>query len=178
MASASTPEYRNACRRCVRELRGKNLDSQFDFRRWALRAHPDKGGSVQEFQRISECVDMVYRDACLEQIRDWDRGRRSVNDLARTETIVASIIQTASACHIDSVGIELEPWIGRRNFVKQGQTKWQHLRGATARVGHKRIVGIPLRLYSELEARLHLDRKNKPVLLSIGPNWTVPWTKG
>ena len=40
--SGITREERNACRRCVREVRARNIDSQLDFRRWALRSHPDK----------------------------------------------------------------------------------------------------------------------------------------
>ena len=140
------------------------------------------------FQRTSECVDMVYRDGCLDQIREWDRGRRSVNDWARIEAIVASVVQSASACDIESVGIELAPWIGRWKGFKrrtssqqqqQQQQHQQHLRGISLTIGHKRILGIPLRLYRNVEAKLHLDRHhNKPVLLSVGPNWTIPKTKG
>ncbi len=87
-------EIRNACRRCVRDMRTKQIGSQNDFRRWALHHHPDKGGDVGEFQRTSECVDLVYRDGCLDQVRAWERERRSVNDWARTEAIIASVIQS------------------------------------------------------------------------------------
>ena len=127
---------------------------------------------------MSECVDMVYRDSCLDQIRDWDRSRRSVRDLARTEAVVASIVQSASACDIESVAVEAIPWVGRWRMSKRRKPDFHRTQGISLRLGHKRLLGIPLRLYSDLEARLHVDRQKNLEDLSVGPNWTIPGTKG
>mmetsp|Transcript_924 Transcript_924/g.2741 ORF Transcript_924/g.2741 Transcript_924/m.2741 type:complete len:255 (+) Transcript_924:786-1550(+) len=121
---------------------------------------------------------MVYRDSCLDKIRDWDRNRRSVDTLARKEAIIASIIQSASACDIESVAVEAIPWVGRWALKDKRLRELRSSRGASVRIGHKRFLGIPLRLYTDLEARLTLDKTNKPELVSIGPNFTVPRTRG
>mmetsp|Transcript_924 Transcript_924/g.2745 ORF Transcript_924/g.2745 Transcript_924/m.2745 type:complete len:91 (+) Transcript_924:386-658(+) len=55
-------EYRNACRRCVREVRGQNIDSQIDFRRWALRNHPDKVGTKMRTRSVGNWPDLECAD--------------------------------------------------------------------------------------------------------------------
>ena len=67
---------------------------------------------------------MVYRDSCMDQIREWDRGRRGVNELARTEAIIASVVQSFSASDIESGGIEVDPWVGRWNFRRKGESSF------------------------------------------------------
>ncbi|CAG9465208.1 unnamed protein product [Pedinophyceae sp. YPF-701] len=52
------------CLRCKRSLRARGIHSNNDFRRWAIRNHPDKGGSLQEFQSTSRCVDLVVKQRC------------------------------------------------------------------------------------------------------------------
>jgi len=39
------------------------------------------------------------------------------------------------------------------------------------------VLGIPLQLYTDFEARLTADKVGGH-LLSVGPNWTIPSTGG
>lgn len=134
-----------------------------------------QGGDASNFQRVSECVDLVYRDECLDKVRDWERGRLQAG--IRSEAMVASIIQAASSCKIDKLTAEAVPWLGRWALGSGRPRNLRSSRGASVRVGHRRVLGIPLRLYTDVEARLTADKVGGH-LLSVGPNWTIPNTGG
>jgi hypothetical protein len=42
---------------CAAFLKGEGITTRKDFRRWALKNHPDRGGDTAKFQFVSDCVD-------------------------------------------------------------------------------------------------------------------------
>ena len=48
------------CDKCLNELENQNIQNKKDFHRWSLKNHPDKGGSLEKYQEISNCNDIFY----------------------------------------------------------------------------------------------------------------------
>jgi hypothetical protein len=46
---------------CARMLQNANIHDLRDFRAWSLRNHPDKGGNTSVFQKVSNCVNEVFK---------------------------------------------------------------------------------------------------------------------
>jgi len=44
---------------CKELLKKEGINNTSDFRKWALKNHPDKGGSVKKFQEVSGCKDEI-----------------------------------------------------------------------------------------------------------------------
>jgi hypothetical protein len=42
---------------CAAFLKGEGITTRKDFRKWALKNHPDRGGDTAKFQFVSDCVD-------------------------------------------------------------------------------------------------------------------------
>lgn len=47
--------------KCRKFLKSKGIESLVDFRKKSLQLHPNKGGDVEEYQKISGCVDTVFK---------------------------------------------------------------------------------------------------------------------
>ena len=47
--------------RCRTYLKSKGIESLADFRKKSLQLHPNKGGDVEEYQKISGCVDTLFK---------------------------------------------------------------------------------------------------------------------
>ena len=48
------------CRDCKKILQNHNIQSLKDFRKWALKNHPDKGGDTDTFGLVSGCNDEYF----------------------------------------------------------------------------------------------------------------------
>ena len=173
-------EYAGACRRCVRQLEDRRLAKPIDFRRWALVHHPDKGGDIRTFQQVSDCMDMVHRDSCMDRVMMQQRhggAGASSGSLGGTEALFAALYQSAATSEIESLGVDgTRAW---RSHTKYGIRESRWLDKLSLRVGHRRILGIPLRLYREIEVGAWGNaRARKLELVSLGANWGVPRTGG
>ena len=42
--------------KCKLELQDEDIKTRREFRLWALSNHPDRGGNLEIFQRISQCA--------------------------------------------------------------------------------------------------------------------------
>lgn len=61
-APAATPATENSNEeKCRKFLKSKGIESLVDFRKKSLQLHPNKGGDVEEYQKISGCVDTVFK---------------------------------------------------------------------------------------------------------------------
>jgi hypothetical protein len=63
---------------CKQRLEQEGIQTRSDFRRWAARNHPDKGGDARRFQEISECMDMVFPKSGGRVRKNTFRRRRRV----------------------------------------------------------------------------------------------------
>lgn len=59
----------------LRELEAKGIRSRREFRQWARRNHPDRGGDLGEFQRVSQSVDMCFDERTGRPPASWRRPR-------------------------------------------------------------------------------------------------------
>lgn len=62
------------CNNCSHLLSLHNIDNLKDFKRWAYRHHPDKGGARDVFREVSNCVDMHYKDEICSRTTDRTRS--------------------------------------------------------------------------------------------------------
>ena len=63
---------------CKQRLEQEGIQTRSDFRRWAARNHPDRGGDAQRFQETSECMDMVFPKSGGRSRKNTFRRRRRV----------------------------------------------------------------------------------------------------
>ena len=135
---------------------------------------------MEYFQRISECVDLVHRDDCVSRISDPDANPRT-DGYGSREAMAAAIYQAAAASEIEGLGVDVGPWMCRWNSKANCNCisgGIHRLRRLGIRIAHKRILGIPIRLYDSIEGALNVNKRNEPELISLGANWFVPKTKG
>ena len=56
---------------CQKRLCPKNINSRSDFRKWASENHPDKGGDLNIFQHVTECVnENIFCNSDLQKIQE------------------------------------------------------------------------------------------------------------
>ena len=58
---------------CVLDMCKEKINNKSDFRKWALKNHPDKGGNAKLFKKINECVqtnNFCPEDLCSKEIMD------------------------------------------------------------------------------------------------------------
>ena len=48
------------CKECKKILKNNDIKSLKDFRKWALKNHPDKGGDSELFKTVSSCNDEYF----------------------------------------------------------------------------------------------------------------------
>ena len=74
-----------------RDLESRGIRNRKDFRKWAMTNHPDRGGDLEAFQRVSESADVVFDAASGEKKRRppprWggDGGRQGPDSRAARE---------------------------------------------------------------------------------------------
>eukprot|EP00899_Mesostigma_viride_P006803 jgi/Mesvir1/16123/Mv26467-RA.1 len=182
MAQSRGQQDIEACRRCKRLLHGKSITSDSaSFRQWARLNHPDRGGDTMTFQQVSSCFDMVHKEHCNDHIRNME------SDLTDSSTFTRNALQVLLSSHIYRVAVD--GCMVARTMLKTPLQRPTPQRVVGIRVRHKRISGIPLRLWNELEAQVSVPVNYKaarltelvtspPELHSVGVNWKLGRNNG
>ena len=48
------------CDYCKTTLQNEKIDNRKDFLKWAVKNHPDKGGALDKFEKVSKCNDTYF----------------------------------------------------------------------------------------------------------------------
>ena len=161
-----------ACRTCKRELASVGIEKERDFKIWAARGgHPDKGGDNVNFQKISRCVDMVYKENCRDEAESG-RGNRSGmgtsagpapgnggDEVDAVASMLKFAIQALASCRIVGLNVESSVNIGRAGGSTTRPFKTLK-RTINLRLKHKRIFGIPLVPWHNVQVGATFARKN------------------
>jgi len=144
-----------ACRACKRELESVGISKERDFKLWAARGgHPDKGGDNVNFQHVSRCVDMVYKENCTEEAVGGHGYRGSTgatggsmprngdDEVDAMASMLKFAVQALASCRIVGMNVESVATIGRAggSTTRPFQTLKKTI---NVRLKHKRLFGIP-----------------------------------
>ena len=84
-----------SCNQCANSLSEAHIYNKRDFKRWALRNHPDKGGSEGKYQDMSNCIDDWFgpNPKCFKELSPSPIRKRSVKKSYRGPMTPYSPIQ-------------------------------------------------------------------------------------
>lgn len=101
----------------LRELEAKGISSRREFRQWARRNHPDRGGDLGEFQRVSQSVDMCFDERTGRPPASWrrPRARRSPEQERRIVEMGGALLgRLLWLVRFRSAGVGYRVWRGGR----------------------------------------------------------------
>lgn len=147
---------------CKAELARKDIGNRRDFRFWARTNHPDRGGDLSTFQRVSECADMVF-DERGEPLQSPRRGSTTnQNEEAIAEMLAKIIARAVASCRTREIGTGYRYWGQmrlkrfRKKNVEEGEEQQETLKkvscnGIGVMFREIGIVGMKWRPIKELE---------------------------
>lgn len=98
-----------------RDLESRGIRNRKDFRKWAMTNHPDRGGDLEAFQRVSESADVVFDAASGEKKRRppprWggDGGRQGPDSRAARE-LGEQVGKVVAALRFAALGFGYRMW--------------------------------------------------------------------